>query len=182
MPSSPVVYLAGPEVFLPDAAELGRTKVALCATHGLDARYPLEPIAELGDLTSVPGPERAVHLFDALVAQLDGCDAVIANLTPFRGPSADVGTAWELGYAAGRGLPVFGYTNTLDHYFARVSPDGLEVEDLDLADNLMLEGAVRRSGGEVIRVDGGSDPVDRLRKLHGFEAAVKAAAARLGNG
>jgi nucleoside 2-deoxyribosyltransferase len=180
MAAPPVVYLAGPEVFLPDAEEIGRYKVQACAEHGLDARYPLEPIAGLGDLTAVAGPDRAVRLFDALVAQLDGCDAVIANLTPFRGPSADVGTAWELGYAAGRGVPVFAYTNTLEHYFSRVTPDGLHVEDFDLADNLMLEGAVRRSGGEVVRVHGGSDPVERVRKLHGFDATVKATATYFG--
>ena len=29
----------------------------------------------------------------------------------------------------------------------------------------------------IVRVDGGSDPVARLRKLHGFEAAVRRAAA-----
>jgi nucleoside 2-deoxyribosyltransferase len=177
MDTRPVVYLAGPEVFLPDAEEIGRRKAAICDQHHLDARYPLEPIAELGDLTGVDGPERAVHFFDALVTQLDACDAVVANLTPFRGPSADVGTAWELGYAAGRGLPLFAYTNTLEHYFTRVTPDGLMVEDFDLADNLMLEGAVRRRGGEVIRVHGGPDPIDRLRRLHGFEEAVKAVAA-----
>ena len=27
-------------------------------------------------------------------------DAIIANLTPFRGPSADTGTVYELGYMA----------------------------------------------------------------------------------
>jgi nucleoside 2-deoxyribosyltransferase len=174
-----VVYLAGPEVFLPDAEKIGRAKIEICADYGLAARFPLEPITDLHD-PAVTGPDRAVRLFDALVAQLDGCDAVIANLTPFRGPSADVGTAWELGYAAGRGLPVFAYTNTLEHYFARVTPDGLVVEDFDLADNLMLEGSVRRSGGDVVRVHGGSDVVERLRKLHGFDAAAKATAAHFG--
>ena len=34
---------------------------------------------------------------------MDAADAIIANLTPFRGPSADAGTVYELGYMAGRG-------------------------------------------------------------------------------
>ena len=182
MADAPVVYLAGPEVFLPDAEELGKLKVDICRQHGLDARYPIDPVAALGDQGNLSGPERAVRLFDALIGQLDGAHAVVANLTPFRGPSADVGTAWELGYAAGRGLPVFAYTNTLEHYFTRVTPDGLVVEDFDLADNLMLEGAVRRSGGEVVRVHGGPDMVDRIRKLHGFDIAVKATAKHFGLG
>jgi nucleoside 2-deoxyribosyltransferase len=182
MASRPVVYLAGPEVFLPDADEIGMRKIAICAAHGLDARYPVEPIRALGDLSALSGEERAVRFFDALVEQLDTCAAVLANLTPFRGPSADVGTAWEVGYAYGRGVPVFAYTNALDHYFTRVTPDGLFIEDFDLADNLMLEGASRRSGGSVVRVDGGSDPVDRLRKVHGFEACVRRAATHFESG
>ena len=38
-------------------------------------------------------------------------DAIIANLTPFRGPSADAGTVYELGYMAGRGKLCLGYCN-----------------------------------------------------------------------
>jgi nucleoside 2-deoxyribosyltransferase len=148
----------------------------VCARYGLDGRYPLD--ADV-DATALP-EARAWALFDAMVEMLDRCDGVIANLTPFRGPSADVGTAWELGYAAGRGLPVFAYTAALAHYGARVTPDGLMIEDFDLADNLMLEGAVRRHGGEIVRVDGGDDPVGRLRHLDGFEAAVVRAAAHFG--
>ena len=34
---------------------------------------------------------------------MDAADAIIANLTPFRGPGADAGTVYELGYMAGRG-------------------------------------------------------------------------------
>ena len=36
------VYLAGPDVFLPDAIETGRAKVDLCAAYGLTGRFPLE--------------------------------------------------------------------------------------------------------------------------------------------
>jgi nucleoside 2-deoxyribosyltransferase len=174
MPAAPVVYLAGPEVFLPDAVEVGRRKVEVCARHGLAGWYPLD-----ADVGGAEGPAGAWALFDAMLAMLDRCDAVIANLTPFRGPSADVGTVWELGYAAGRGLPVFGYTAAMDHYGARVTPDGLMVEDFGLADNLMLEGAVRRAGGAVVRVDGGGDPLVRMRHLAGFEVCVAEAATRL---
>jgi nucleoside 2-deoxyribosyltransferase len=170
-----VVYLAGPEVFLSDAVEIGRAKVAHCARHGLDGRYPLDLVGD--DVAGLTGDAHAMALFDAMLAALDDCDAVIANLTPFRGPSADVGTVWELGYASGRGVPVFAYTGDPAHYGARVTPDGLVVEDFDLADNLMLEGAARRHGGGIARVDGGPDPQTRLRNLDGFALAVTAAAA-----
>jgi nucleoside 2-deoxyribosyltransferase len=36
------VYLAGPDVFLPDAFEIGRRKIDLCMRHGLSGLYPLD--------------------------------------------------------------------------------------------------------------------------------------------
>jgi hypothetical protein len=39
------------------------------------------------------------------------CDAVILNLTPFRGPSADVGSAYEMGFMRALGRPIFAYSN-----------------------------------------------------------------------
>jgi nucleoside 2-deoxyribosyltransferase len=41
------VYLAGPDVFLPDAIEIGRRKVELCARHGLTGLYPLDNAVDL---------------------------------------------------------------------------------------------------------------------------------------
>ena len=36
---------------------------------------------------------------------------VIANMEPFRGPSMDVGTAFEMGYATRADIPIFGYSS-----------------------------------------------------------------------
>ena len=41
-PEMTSVYLAGPDVFLPDAVDIGRRKVELCARHGLTGLYPLD--------------------------------------------------------------------------------------------------------------------------------------------
>ena len=168
--SPPRAYLAGPEVFLPDAIAVGEAKKAICADHGIEGVYPLDGPA----LAFEPGA-----IFDRCIEHLDACDLVIANLTPFRGPSMDVGTAVEMGYALGAGKPVFGYTNVADDYRARVADDGLFVEDFGLADNLMCEGAVGRHGGTVVRV--AVDPADDgsaalLADLVGFRAAVRQAA------
>ena len=54
--------------------------------------------------------------------------------------------------------------------------DRLLVESFDLADNLMLEGALA-GGGSIVRVDGGPDPVAALRDLAGFEICLRSAAA-----
>ena len=169
------VYLAGPEVFLPDAVAIGEAKKAVCADHGLEGVYPLDPFA--GSDPAYDG----VALFEHCVAHLDQCDAVIANLTPFRGPSMDVGTAVEVGYALGAGHPVYGSTNVAEDYRERVEAEpGWLVEDFGFVDNLMCEGSVRRHGGEPVRTAVASDhPATVLADLTGFRLVVARAAADL---
>ena len=41
------IYLAGPDVFLPDAVEIGRRKAEICARHGLIGLYPLDNAVDL---------------------------------------------------------------------------------------------------------------------------------------
>ena len=164
-------YLAGPEVFLPDAFAIGQAKKAICADHGLEGVFPLDPIEGRS-----PDPEDGLAIFEHCVAHLDRCDVVVANLTPFRGPSMDVGTAVEMGYALGAGKPVFGYTNVAADYADRFDPEpGWLIERFGFVDNLMCEGTVRRHS-EVIRTDGLGDAGTVLGDLTGFRAAVARAA------
>jgi nucleoside 2-deoxyribosyltransferase len=170
----PPVYLAGPDVFLPDSAEIGRRKQAICAAHGLDGRYPGGGI----DLAQLAPDEHARALFEGCVAMMDGCVAGLANLTPFRGPSADVGTAFEMGYLFGRGCPVFGYTSHVGDYASRVDDEVLMVESFGLADNLMLEGPMMRRELGIVRVaEAGPWP---SAAFAAFEVTVRLAAAELG--
>src|SRR3954465_15215935 len=140
------VYLAGPDVFLPDAVEIGRGKVATCAAYGLTGLYPLDNAVDRA------APDASLQIFKANEAMMNDADAIIANLTPFRGPGADAGTVYELGYMAGRGKLCLGYSNDPRLYTERVAgltepessnggltdPDGLTVENFGLADNLMM--------------------------------------------
>jgi nucleoside 2-deoxyribosyltransferase len=167
------VYLAGPDVFLPDSAEIGRRKRAICAEHGLLGLYPGEGI----DLTSLPADQHARALFEGCVEMMDRCVAGLANLTPFRGPSADVGTAFEMGYLFGRGFPVFGYTSHLDDYGARVRDEEHMVESFGLADNLMLEGPMMRRELTIVRV--ADDGPNATAALGAFEITVRLAAQQL---
>src|ERR1022692_1449458 len=115
--TKPVVYLAGPEVFLPNAVEIGKAKVAICRRHGLDAIFPFEPLESIATSPA----DRGHEIFLQCVAMMTRCNLVIANMTPFRGASMDVGTAVEIGYMYGQGHPIFGYTNVMDDYDVRVS-------------------------------------------------------------
>ena len=81
------VYLAGPDVFLPDAIEIGRRKQAICARFGLTGLYPLDNVVALDS------SDASLQIFRANQAMMLEADAIIANLTPFRGPSADAGSA-----------------------------------------------------------------------------------------
>jgi nucleoside 2-deoxyribosyltransferase len=191
----PKVYLAGPEVFLRDAVAAGAAKVEICARYELEGKYPLDAQLDLGDLTLT---ERAFAIARANEGLIADCDAVIANLTPFRGPGADTGTAFEVGYARGRGMPVFGYSNHHLPFFDRVrkfnpkplkhranseptmafeDSDKMGVEQFGLAENLMIVSAIHDSGGGI--VIGRTKRRDRYTDLVAFEECVKQAAALL---
>ncbi len=166
------VYLAGPEVFLPNAREMLDAKAELARQAGFT---PLSP----GDLQIPPAETKIGHgcNINAVDEQMMiEADAIIANLTPFRGIAADTGTSFELGFMCALGKPVFAYTNVAADHFARIKrhygdvatldetgryrgPDGLSIENFDMVDNLMLHGGILRRGGVVVM---GDAPVEAL--------------------
>ncbi|NKC30570.1 nucleoside 2-deoxyribosyltransferase [Falsiroseomonas selenitidurans] len=182
------VYLAGPDVFLPDAAAMAAEKKRLCARHGLEGVFPTDPRPD-------PAADAQADLWYAIYlrneAHIRACDALVANLTPFRGPSADAGTVYELGFMRALGRPVAGYSNDalgfsdrtrrfLGQGLARrgerdVDAEGLALEDFGLADNLMIDGGIRAAGGLLVRKP--VAPARRWQDLEGFEACLKALAA-----
>lgn len=181
------VYLAGPDVFLGRAVDMGRAKVALCARQGLRGLYPLD-----ADLAVQDDARLSKRIFDSNVALIRACDAVIANLTPFRGPSADAGTVFEVGFALALGKPVFAYSNHAGHYVARVrethgpctevegqivARDGMSVENFGLFDNLMIDEAIRAQGWDIVAHEADADR--RHTDLAGFEACLRQAAVYL---
>jgi nucleoside 2-deoxyribosyltransferase len=170
----PRVYLAGPEVFLPNAMEIGMQKKDLCAHHGFEGVFPMDLSP-----TGTGSPSDAGHeIVDICMAMMEGCQLCVANLTPFRGVSMDVGTAVEIGFMVSSGKPVFGYTNSTDDYNVRLEQSGWRddtmVEDFGFFDNAMCEGVIVRSGGVVIRQ--ATEPAKLLTELDGFEECLSLAA------
>src|ERR1700728_1097158 len=100
------LYLAGPDVFLPNAVEIGKIKRELCRKFGFVGLYPLD-----NEASAATGIPLSKAIFDGNIAMLNEADAVIANLTPFRGVSADVGTVFEIGYGFACRKKVYGYSN-----------------------------------------------------------------------
>lgn len=179
-------YLAGPDVFLPNAAAHAAAKVAICARYGIRGLPPLNE--DIASLASMNDAEAGIAIFSKDVAMMEAGDIIIANLTPFRGASADSGTLVEIGWFLGRGRPIFGYSNSASLFSERsraqvaAVPDpipGLAVEGFGLPDNLMIPGAVQAEGrpAMVLPEDGQDRPFDALDV---FERCVAQAAARLG--
>ena len=180
------VYLAGPDVFLPDPLARGAALKAVCARYGLVGVFPLDPLAdEPAGWATLPEWRRIALRNEAHIA---GAVALIANLTPFRGPSADAGTVFELGYMRALGRPVFGWSASGEPFDARTrrvgatcGPDGvwrdaegLALESFGCCDNLMIDGAVLASGGVLEREE--LPPERRWSDLAPFERCVARAA------
>jgi nucleoside 2-deoxyribosyltransferase len=187
------VYLAGPDVFLPDPLARAAALKAVCARHGLIGVSPLDAL-EGGDPAQWSVLSEPFRIARRNEAHIAGCAALVANLTPFRGPSADAGTVFELGYMRALGRPVFGWSNCAEPFAARsrafcgdpaARPDGtwrdaegMLLEDFPpLADNLMIDGAIAASGGRLV-----TRAVPRAAawsELAAFEACIALAAAAL---
>ena len=148
------VYLAGPEVFFHEPHLEGQRLKDICAEHGFEGVFPLD--GDL-DIEGLEDWEVAGAIFDANIEKIYECSAVISNMTPFRGPGMDGGTAFEIGYAYGEGKLVIGWSSDDRDYIDRVreyfggnlkksdrwrDPEGLEVEDFRQPDNLMMSSAV----------------------------------------
>ncbi len=188
------VYLAGPEVFLRDPIVVTGAKKKICHRDGFEGVSPLD--TEL-DLSTLPAKEAGWQISQANENLLRECDLLIANMTPFRGPSMDVGTAFEVGFMRALGRLVLGYTNIdgtlLERTRAQFSgdlrhregsgdlvedPDGLQVEDFGLVDNLMIDGAILSSGAEVVVMSASQQEL--FTDVRGFELCVREAARILG--
>lgn len=159
MKKSYSVYLAGPEVFMEEAASILAQKEAICRQLGLTPLSPVdnEVSPHITDPRSI-----ALAIYHGNVNQMDQADAIIANITPFRGPHMDSGTAFEIGYFAALKKPIVCYTQASHDLLDRVlnwseqsseGPDGSRrdknghlIENFGLEENLMITSAVSTGG------------------------------------
>lgn len=145
------LYLAGPDVFRPDAAAWAGQVRELCRAAGHEALIPLDD-----DL-----PATAAAIYRSNLQCIAEADAVLANLNPFRGAEPDSGTCVEIGYALALGKPVIGYADDLRPLRERLRASGPGadghwrdaaghvVEDFDLPLNLMLAVPLQMVQGDI---------------------------------
>ncbi|HEX8168025.1 MAG TPA: nucleoside 2-deoxyribosyltransferase [Beijerinckiaceae bacterium] len=185
----PKLYLAGPDVFLPQAIEIGRVKKRLCAQYGFEGLYPFD-----NEVSPAHGEAVDRLIYRANVAMIREADGGVFNLTPFRGPSADVGTVFELGFLSALGKAAFGYSNQTEDLLTRVKtnvdvrrdkstsawrdPQGMSIEDFGNADNLMIDACLAEQGRPLIRIETSKE--ERFTALKGFEACLGLAALEFG--
>ncbi|MFX3636394.1 MAG: nucleoside 2-deoxyribosyltransferase [Candidatus Pristimantibacillus sp.] len=158
------IYMAGFEVFRPDAVEAGIAMKQLCAEYGFEGIFPLDKDIK---------PQSTVHatataIFEGNVKLVQKADIIIANLNPFRGQEPDSGTVFEcgLGYALNKKL----YGHILDGRTMNeklqsaidsetgLYEDGMNVENFGLSNNLMLAVPMTIVQGEL------ADALKRVRE------------------
>ena len=177
----PRLYLAGPDVFAPDAVARGARKQAICAALGASGLFPLDNAPPPPGLDPA---QTAHHIYRANIALMHGADACIADLSPFRGPNADDGTAFEVGWMIAAGKPVLGHVDDPRSLTERSSiagladaegrptdADGWWVEDFGWPANLMLVAGAQQNGGKVFVQAADAEPDDAFRRA--VAAAVR---------
>lgn len=141
------LYLAGPDIFRPDAIAWAEQARAMCRARGFEPLVPID--------TDEREPER---ILAANLAMIRRAQVVVANLDPFRGAEPDSGTCFELGYAGALGKKLVGYVGTVSTVRERVAAHegrpsagvdarGWAIEDFGLPVNLMLACSMRIVGG-----------------------------------
>ncbi|MFD1957449.1 nucleoside 2-deoxyribosyltransferase [Paenibacillus thailandensis] len=138
------IYLAGFEVFYPNAVELGKEMKELCAKYGFEGLYPLDK--EIKPLPT--GRETAAAIFEGNVNLIREADIIIANLNPFRGEEPDSGTVFECGLGYGWNKKLYAHVKDARTMAERLQPgtdpetglyrDGMTIEEFGLSNNLML--------------------------------------------
>lgn len=142
----PKLYLAGPGVFRPDAKLYGALQKAICEKRGLIGLFPLDSDLQVDGDGKI---ELARRIYADNVSMMDEADGVVADITPFRGPNMDPGTAFEIGYFAAREKPIFCWTKDHTSILQRMRAaaltssetkdlQGQSIEDFGLSENLMI--------------------------------------------
>lgn len=134
---TPKIYIAGPDVFAPNAAELSESLKESCKKYGFRGVFPLD---------IEPGAS-AEEIFKANCAKIDDADYIVANINAFRGHCMDDGTAFEIGYAYTKGKIVYAYTSdsrSLTERIGSKDENGWNVENFNKPVNLMIAFAVRK--------------------------------------
>ena len=169
-------YLAGPDVFFPNPVELGEKKKLALKKVNIFGHFPLDNLLTPEDFKDLRVARNKIGAGNEKIMR-DCClpgriGLILVNMTPWHGPSMDVGTAFEAGYMSAlsekANVIIIGYTDNPDCFKDRVikhyggidkivvkdgesrGPDGYLIEDFDATDNLMITHAIEKTGGAIV--------------------------------
>lgn len=151
------IYWQGPFVYSKKANKEIKDNTNFADIMGFDliTAKPLNPAEN--------GSDYSVEIYNQNLKRMQDADFMVADMTSFRGVSADASTAFAMGYMYGLGKPVLAYTGDTKRFTDRVIAElerksnkpvetadgrlrdaisGDSLETFDMADNLMLAGAV----------------------------------------
>lgn len=155
----PKIYLAGPEVFLPNAVEHAEIQKQLCKKYNFIALHPMDNTIDLGNKDY----KTAIQIYGGNIKQIRECDIIVANCNPFRSVCVmDDGTAYELGFGNALNKPTYGYISNLEpledrtirEYTNKIDKDGyVVINDFTTSINLMMQCGMTNNGGRLIEGD-----------------------------
>jgi nucleoside 2-deoxyribosyltransferase len=155
MTTRPLIYLAGPGVFRADAEQYGAKLKRLVHSFGMEGLWPTDKFLS-GDRMTQIGVAHTICTHNLI--SIREADAILADISPFRGPNMDPGTAMEIGYAHALNKPVWCWSDDLSTLLDRTMrwATGLEhmtfehgeigghiIEDFGLPENLMISCPVK---------------------------------------
>ncbi|MFC2074613.1 nucleoside 2-deoxyribosyltransferase [Campylobacterota bacterium] len=162
------IYLAGFDVFYPNAIEVLNDKKKLCEAYGFLGLAPLDNEVDF----SQPKEKIREVIYKANVELMKEADILCVNLNAFRHGEPDVGTVFEIGYGVGLGKEVYVYVDSTETMLEKTRTNdaqcvhkdgvwfdgnGLMIEDFDGMFNLMITESTTIINGSL------KDVLERIR-------------------
>ena len=130
MSRKPVVYIAGPECFMPDGKERAAAALKLCDELGFEGISPAmgHPLGDEIDFSQ--GKQCAAkQIFRNNIKFINHCDLIVANMNNFRGWEPDGGTCFEIGYGYSQGKKIYVFMDDTrpcyEKYIGNIHFDGV---------------------------------------------------------
>jgi nucleoside 2-deoxyribosyltransferase len=130
------VYLADLEGFYSESEEEVKNRLSILKNAGI----------ELTNITP-EDDDKPKDIYMKTIEAIENSNAVIANVSPFRGPHSYNGSAFVLGYANALGKPTVAYSNNTSSLINKIGSlredstidhDGIAIENYDLTDTLLV--------------------------------------------
>ena len=111
-PPRPTVYYIGPDPLTPDAEYRRRRIRSLFERQDIELWWPSEWQSWSREVVERNGLDVPWMMHASVVASIRDADAIVANVSPFRGPHMYCATAFAIGMAVALSKPVFAWSSS----------------------------------------------------------------------